>query len=279
MAKYATDFTEYTAGGKPSDWTLESSGNDDFLIRSEMADPRYGGKCLYRSVSSRERDAIVCPLPESVDAHVIAAVRYIDYKSTSLGLGPCARLTGTSRSDVSAVMLQLRSGEAQLGHYINGSYSNIATESFTPDLDRTLWMELLLEGGEAKARYWYDNEDKPEAWNLSGASALNQPGKLGLFGFTDAPNSVHFFAASNSPAADGFGLGEIQGHVTEAGEGVSRKVRVYRADNGHPVAEGLSEADGSYRLSEIPQRTGYFVHLVPDEGEEPRTHGPVWVTV
>ena len=135
--------------------------------------------------SSSGRYGLVFPeVPEAADAEVLA-LTVTERNETRFG--PMARASGSTGSETLLVAYQGRTNTRfQLAQYDGGAFAQIADEGPDTAGARRIWIRLRVDGGTARARWWYVGDQEPEGWTFEETVAVTGAGRVGLFAFDGA---------------------------------------------------------------------------------------------
>lgn len=184
MAQYITDFTEYTTGVAPSDWTSRWHTTLD----AEIIESAEFGKLLRVSGGSSNRHALTWDAVEDASrVHILAHLRTDNIVGTSGG-GLIGRvLEGTTSSNGSGHVWCSQSG-GQRWRYIvyDGTSADVVTQSsFRWNTSTFYWARVILDGTSTQMKVWAgDLTDEPDTWLVDiTETRVPGPGKTGLFVF------------------------------------------------------------------------------------------------
>jgi len=194
MAQYLTDFSEYTTGVAPSDWTVQFG---DFTANSIVEDQTALGGKVYRlttTATSARRVVTWDDIPSVADCEVLMLFR----SGAVNDAGSIVRHSGTTTSTVSTIRAAIINtfSELQIGRYDSGSFGQIAVQSISIDSGGSYFVRQKADGQNHYAKIWDVNSKEPTAWTVTGTSStVTTAGNTGLFLFNaDATLDVDWFS-------------------------------------------------------------------------------------
>lgn len=200
MAQYWTDFSEYTIGLTPADWTLFWH-NINITLSIEVGD--IGGKLLYADTTSQERFAWAWDVPGSV-SRVQTLCRVKSVTSDTFLIGPATSIAGGSTSETGyRLTTDIEKNEIVLRRFLNGSgSSDLATYSFPQSINTYYWIKKDVNSGVINAKIWADGDDEPEDWQLNYTDPSPLPaGAVGLGTFSRDGYCDFFSVGTNGDVA------------------------------------------------------------------------------
>lgn len=180
MALYQTDFSGYTLGVQPSDWTKRWTTTDsNWTVES--------GPVLRNVATEVQRHLLTWDPVDSdpsSDYEVLARVRVNN--ATNGGWKLLARASGASGSEDGYFADVFNGSTLRIGKWVAGAFSSLASVSFSYSADTYYWMRFRVEGTALKVRIWTGRpEDEPEIWDINTTdSSLTTSGWAGMFGTT-----------------------------------------------------------------------------------------------
>jgi hypothetical protein len=188
----ATNFSEYTTGVAPSDWTPRwVTTGVNWRVRTTGGE---GGKSLRAEMTSstNARRGLSWNGKDKKDIDVTAKV-LTTHRNTSttvtLHMAVAVRGSGTSGSETLYVAL-LRYGTSgggtfEIGKYVAGSYSNIAILDYNWSTNTEYFIRFRVIGNSLKAKIWTGTvKSEPAGWMLEGTdSDITAAGWTGFFNF------------------------------------------------------------------------------------------------
>jgi len=186
MAQYFTDFTEYTTGVAPSDWTQEFSSASSKVV---IVDPSNAANKVLKIASdsgSFDRDVItwdaIVAGTETEDYELLARY-YIDQSSGSR-LWLAGAVSGSDGSETLYVGADRPNNDrVEVVKYVSGSFSSLV-ENDTGYVDYTgqyAWLRVRKSGTSLKLRLWPDTDSEPSSWDIETTdSSITAGGKVGI---------------------------------------------------------------------------------------------------
>lgn len=167
MAQFYTDFSEYTTGVQPSDWTHQWATTSAYTAETGGG---IGPKLLQQTQTSEGVTGLSWDdAGSSANVELLVKVRlHSDTAGIDYGGGAFIRGSGGSGS-ATAYHISLDYGGQvfRIGRNISGSYSGLATSStFTFTYDQWVWYRFRVNGSSVQARAWLDGASEPGTWAL-----------------------------------------------------------------------------------------------------------------
>lgn len=218
MSQYWTDFSEYTTGNTPSDWTLRW-GDYDISVGEDVA--AVGGKLLHISpnANSGNEDTLLSWDAVDSDAYrddfeILMKLRFLVSLTNNKAIG-IGRANGAyATRDVYGGTFQPGNGYVTLEKWVNGSYSTILNDTGNNfSLNTWYWMRVRINGNIIQAKYWEDGTEEPVGWIVSSTdSDLTAVGWIGWGTYFDSANQeIDIFsvgtAGDTAPSTDPGGGG------------------------------------------------------------------------
>ncbi len=196
MATYFTDFSEYSTGSPPSDWTARYEASPVWSV--EAATGATGGNVLAYSGTSNELNLLSWDEIDSDvgrdDVEIVARVRLTQATSAQVNL--VCRASGTAPfSDSNQYEAGLVDGddEYRIGKLSPG-FSSIASVAETVVLDTWYWIRFRVIGTSLKMKLWLDTESEPGTWGIDTTdSDVTGVGWVGIGAFWDEDMEVDLF--------------------------------------------------------------------------------------
>jgi len=193
---YWTDFTEYTIGQQPSDWTEQ--WDVDKATSLVTAGGEFGGKFVRidhtETFPSGSRYALSWDDPGTpTDGEILALVRSsTPHNHCSLVLRGSG---GLNTENGYQADLNFWDEEIRILRWLNGGYSGlIAATSKTLDLDTWYWVRFQVRGTALKMKVWEYQTSEPESWDLSTSDLQLASGWVGIFSSYDDARDFDYFA-------------------------------------------------------------------------------------
>lgn len=157
MAQHFLDFSSYTVGNTPSDWTLNIGSGDPTV---ESVSGAEGGVVLECETGSTEWTFSYDEVSHE-DIEVLGKFRA---DSTDGGFGLVARAQGDT-----SYLGYVWTGDdtINLAYLDNGSWNFIDDASFTFSANTWYWMRLRVNGSDISIKIWEDGQSEPGSWNIS----------------------------------------------------------------------------------------------------------------
>lgn len=182
ITEYSTDFSEYTTGVQPSDWTAGwNTGNFTALVQESG-----GVKYLKITNTADARGLLSWDLPGTfADGEIIAKIKAVGRSTTSSSYAMnmvCLRAGGAtgSENNYRFALDRYLSGSA-VSEYVAGVSTSLSTNaSPTWTLTEWRWMRLQVIGTTIKARTWADGDTEPTTWLISTTDGSLASGLAGL---------------------------------------------------------------------------------------------------
>ncbi|KAE8546131.1 hypothetical protein [Marinobacter nauticus] len=186
MSVYATDFSEYTVGAQPSDWTLRFAADFSWQVQADATGT--GGKILKAIAgAANSRNGLSWDVvdgdPDVVDAQVFYRIRYPSGPAN--GSSELLAMTrGKGTTSATAYRHGRRDDEFLLSRYLNGNYTGFGnTFSSAP---RDVWLNVLVtvRGTTHTVKSWPDGDPEPGTPQLTETNSdITLEGWVGLFKF------------------------------------------------------------------------------------------------
>lgn len=207
MTQYSTDFSGYTAGNAPSDWSSNHSTNWSTWQIQNVGDS-ISGKALVCTTDGTEnrRANWWNSLPTAADAEVlwhgrVSAVGAFYIQNTYL------RHNGLPHgSDSGYMYVQEGSTTTKMIAVLPG-LSKLGGQSFTPAADTYYWIRMRANGTTIQAKIWsgaYSSE--PGTWGITVTNGTISAAGSAAFGCHKANTTTicdHFAVGTNGDAAPG----------------------------------------------------------------------------
>jgi len=186
---FETDFSEYSTGSPPSDWTEHFHTTAfDLDIVTSPADT--GGKSLEFDMTTLSQRAAASwdDVGLQYNGEILCKVRWPT--SAAYLIGPAMRIGG-SDTDESCyfVFTDDTNNRIILYKFKNASGTSLDTYSITLAIDTWYWIRMRVEEDNIKIRIWADGGSEPGSWHIdyteTGTNQIFSMGKIGLFNFND----------------------------------------------------------------------------------------------
>ena len=177
MAQYFTDFSEYTTGVKPSDWTVtgsDSATDSDFIVRDEAG--ATGGKYveLVDNNDFAVRFLTWALAGTFQDGEILIRSRNRQAFNTNIQLAQARRDNASENTD-SGVSAQQRAQNI----VINEDGSDIGSVSDKAGNNEWFWTRFSFQGTALKMRTWVSGAE-PVLWDLEVTTTATLTGAVGF---------------------------------------------------------------------------------------------------
>ena len=178
MTLYKTDFSEYTTGNQPSDWTERWNINDGSASIAEIADS-IGGKVLTLSKTNTSRYALSwndVGTPADIEVLVRARRTTNDNQLVRIYI----RGSGSVSSESGyGVFWDSAAGGWRVHKYVNGVYSGLYLIIKSVALEYW-WIRIRMQGTALKVKTWKDADQEPSNWNYEAVESSLSSGWVGV---------------------------------------------------------------------------------------------------
>jgi hypothetical protein len=188
MAQYFTDYSEYTAGQQPSDWTERFvTANITWFAENSADSGVTGGKVLVMTrVTANGRSMIAWDAIDSdaerQDVEILFKSKKASGTPSVRGIGRASGAAGSENAYVGGYNGSLQ----EVSEYVSGTFTQGDTSTdFTPSDDTWYWTRFRLNGTSRLCRMWNDGDAEPGTWQASDTdSDITGDGWVGLFSFS-----------------------------------------------------------------------------------------------
>lgn len=199
MAQYSTNFSEYTAGQEPSDWTHQWSTAISYTAETGSG---LGGKLLQQAHTAEGVGGLSWDdAGSAADVEILAKVRlHSDTSTIDYGAGLHLRGSGASGSaNAYHVSLDLGGQQVNIGRNVAGSYASIVSSvAFTFTYDQWVWIRFRVNGTAIKVRWWLDGNSEPGTWNVETTNSdVTGAGTTGVYTYDGIDDQYDFFSVDN----------------------------------------------------------------------------------
>ena len=172
MAQYFTDFSEYTTGVTPSDWTQSGDTAESVIVVADVG--ATGGKIVqFPSGGGFSRYYLSWDDVGSVsDCEVLVRARLTVNSSTSIFVAHVRHDTASERDGVA---IHQRGGNVKLIE----DFNSIASTSDKWGDNEWFWARLRVTGSDFKARYWVSGTE-PTTWDIEVTGTNTSSGYVGF---------------------------------------------------------------------------------------------------
>jgi len=201
MSQYATDFSEYTSGSAPTDWTARFDDTSAWSVESDATGE--GGKVLQCRPTAALRSLLswnaIDSDSERADCEIFMRVRF-PTTLTTVEMLAAIRATG-EESTTSMYRHGPRPSEIAMTLYDNGTYGAVISTTSTSQIGYTLatgvFYNFLIQvrGTSHKLRTWVAGSTEPTTWLFNSTNTtVSGLGWVGLFRLREGPSDVDFFS-------------------------------------------------------------------------------------
>ncbi|MED3982401.1 hypothetical protein [Priestia megaterium] len=205
MATYKTDFSEYSVGYEPSDWTpIWVTTNDTWAVTS-VADA-IGGQTLRHTATADARRLATWDAVGSVtgDFDVLLKWKTTDSLSGNIPTRIFAYASGSAtQSTQQGFQLDaLFPATLRIGRTVNGSYSTLASNTAMPiafQPNTWYWFRFQRVGTSLTGKAWADGEAEPTTWHVSTSSTSLTSGSIGIGSYDyDGTRDYDYFSVGTN---------------------------------------------------------------------------------
>jgi len=214
VAQYFTNFSEYTTGVQPTDWTKRFHATFDWLVEDD-AGATGGKKLVCQEATASDRNGLSWDAIDGdvnrADGTTYARIRFPTISSNDEIL-MMIRGVGSDTNETA-----IRSGprpdnsQIEIAKYVNASFLFITTYTFS--FTENVWYDVEAQsiGTSQKLKVWLASDPKPTAWQIdTTTSTPTAAGWVGLFRFDTGLVEIDRFgfgsgtdAAPTAPVATG----------------------------------------------------------------------------
>ncbi|MCM3774033.1 hypothetical protein M3225_26820 [Priestia aryabhattai] len=209
MATYKTDFSEYTVGYEPSDWTpIWVTTNDTWTVTS-VADAT-DGKTLRHTATADARRLATWNAVGSVsgDFDVLLKWKTTDSLSGNIPTRIFAYASGsaTQTTQQGFQLDALFPATLRIGRTVNGSYSTLASNTAMPiafQANTWYWFRFRRVGTSLMGRAWKDGDAEQATWDISTSSTALTSGSIGIgsYDYEGTRDYDYFSVGTNGDSA------------------------------------------------------------------------------
>jgi hypothetical protein len=185
MAQYFTDFSEYTTGQPPDDWSLLWNSSSSLEIKDDGS----GGKYLeIRHDYTGDATCAVWDVISGSDVEVYSKfdTTHPNYART------CARISNASPyEDRDLYGTRKDASDTLLFQYLNGSYNALGSGGYTDGSD-PYFHRFRANGDTISAKIWNEAESEPSPWDVTVSDTSIDSGLLGMYMYSGLYN-VHIY--------------------------------------------------------------------------------------
>lgn len=205
------DFSQYTAGTTPGDWTNRYvTGGFTYVVQTVSGS--ISGKALRWTKTAANRQAISWnAVPNATDFEVLVRLRSLSAPASTAaviisafvrGAGAAGTETGI-RSNASISTLYLAGLGGVIQGYVSGTattYGSLLAPVSSPSYTANTWlyMRLRVQGSTCQWKIWFSGTAEQSSWNdTQTITSPSAAGWAGLYQADPAPNAeIDYFAVS-----------------------------------------------------------------------------------
>jgi len=218
MTDYSTDFSEYTTGVQPSDWTERwHTGVATGLVIADAG--AEGGKLLRIDHSSAERYAISWDdVGDVADVEILAKVRWSDNLDSIIQL--VLRGSGTTGETGYIIACHQTLQEVRLTKFDGGAATTLATISKQFYEDVWYMIRFRANGTTLQAKVWVAGGAEPTIWMIDETNSALSTGWVAHGSYRGDYGDCDWFGVSTGgdSVTNPFGDGSVAYHSTDFSE-------------------------------------------------------------
>jgi hypothetical protein len=194
-----TDFSEYSTGSPPSDWSEEWTASVfslDVVTGGEI-----GSNRLYVDLTSSNRAAAIWDtVGDHADVEVLAKVQWTSSSTYNIGIG--ARLGGGTSETGYGIFCRPSTTDISLRRYVSGGVTELENYTITLSADTYYWLLGRFVGSNIKVKVWEDGTTEPSSWQIDydDASPVSGADAVGLVDYS-TDGWCDYFAATTDVAS------------------------------------------------------------------------------
>lgn len=258
MAKYYTDFAEYTLNEFPGDWNLEW-GNFPITVQEDL-EATGQRKLVYENppTSSAIRGASWQRIGVIADVEILTRFWISGPWKGSMFGGCFVRGSGASTAEACGYQLcQIRDSEGfywfRIYKYVNGAPVVLASyDTGTWNYDAWNWMRFRVVGTSLRAKYWKDGDPEPSTWRFDITDSDYTEGWSGIAlssSYSDqSPAWDIFSVGTNGDVAEPIPAESIQGTVVLEGNPIQNAIITAVRHDTLATYSTISSEQGTYGL-------------------------------
>lgn len=184
MAQYFTDFSEYTTGSQPDDWSPFYASDGVWTVVEDAT--ALGGKALRGEDQSTSglRGLLWDDVnSDPARANVEAVIRYKlnSHDSTALVFLLVRGSGSWHTTDASYYAGAQALNKRRIVKRVSGAPTTLEEVSYTLSTGVWAWMRVRVAGSSLTVKHWLDSESEPSAWTFeSTQSELSDAGFVGI---------------------------------------------------------------------------------------------------
>ncbi|MDD3906475.1 MAG: baseplate J/gp47 family protein [Candidatus Omnitrophica bacterium] len=173
--RFFTDFSEYTTGVKPSDWTERFSASGNWYVREKEGTT--GGKCLENGNTLNFGMRLVAwdDIAAKADVEIVSRLRSSVTGGDYNYLVVRAAGTASTMSGYSVGLYGNGTGIV-LNRLAGAGVAGLAIYSYPWQADTWYWMRFRAIGTSLKAKIWADGESEPAEWHIDATNDVVSAG-------------------------------------------------------------------------------------------------------
>lgn len=179
-----TDFSEYSSGQVPNDWTPQwASADADWTVVPD--NPVLGEKALQFDSATSDRHALSWDaVGTASDVEMLGIVEVDDLSQNVTAGGRVHLRSGGSLGSEDSYFFSVMSGSFGLFKYVNGGSERLASWG-DPAANTSYFVRFRVNGTDLRARVWGTNESEPEAWDVSVTDTDLRSGWVGVGSYSE----------------------------------------------------------------------------------------------
>lgn len=176
MAKIFTDFSEYTAGAAPSDWSVPADFVDYDIFEVRTSTTSSGKKLhLANGALIKNRLRVWDAISSGTDFEVAFKAIALGDSDSEIGI--------RAQSGPKAYLLGHYNDEATVRRLNDGSVTAVANSGTSVLTDNWYWQRVRVNSTALKVKIWQDGDPEPDQWRIETTdSSITNAGLLGIFG-------------------------------------------------------------------------------------------------
>lgn len=242
MTIYETDFSEYSTGSQPSDWTEELNVTDGTInVRN---DGDVGVNCLEIAHSTGGRYFTSWDDPgDDDDVEILAKVRITaSYDHAGRLVIRGAGSDGNEECYFAGIQPTV---DTIFIHKYTPTSTSVGSTSKTIATNTWYWVRFRVNGSDLKLKVWEDGTAEPGSWDIEETDTdISAVGFVGVGGYNDGADVDYFAVGTDGDSP----VTPAKVRITHAGAEVIRKgdpdVRIT-----HGAIEALRKGDPDVRIT------------------------------
>lgn len=212
MAQYSTDFSEYTTGAAPSDWTERWTAGTVLEVR---AGGDVGSKHLFFEPNAAGTIITWNDIDADANRDVVEVLMAFKLPSVATRTNPRCGAVILGNADRDGYFGGISdSPNARMLKVVNNTETTVVSlgsQSFA--ISTLYWFRMArLADNTCRFKVWADGDSEPGTWNSTTDSAVTAAGWVGIYGSSNTSDpEVHYFAVGtngdSAPSPGGGGGG------------------------------------------------------------------------